>query len=216
MSLFYMFKYGLWRLLETICSKLNLYIFIKTRTGLKSVNINRLYSDNIIEFTPDNMISVDPNNLFLSTDYLKDDYTLLDCCILDSPHYSFIEAVNNGKDIRKTDYYKRFLTGKLDGRHCQRERNLSYFYDKNIKAKESVESGNYKPVVVYLWKGHYYICDGKHRAALCAFMKRNVNCILAPSISDFSRSAINKEIYRIMAGDKHFSKHINYLNDGEK
>ena len=70
--------------------------------------------------------------------------------------------------------------------------------------------------MVYLWKDRFYICDGKHRAALCAFMQKEVRCIVIPSISGFSHSAVTKEIYRIMAGDKHFSKHIDYLKDGEK
>ena len=208
--------YAFWRVLETICSKRNVYVFIKTRTGLKNVNMDRLYGDNVMEINPDDVISIDPGRLFLGMDYLRDDYTLLDRCILDSPHYAFIETVNSGGDIKKTEYYKRFVTGKLDGRHLQRERGASYFYSKNEKARQSIERGDYKPVVVYLWKNRFYICDGKHRAALCAFMQKDVRCIVIPSISGFSHSAVTKEIYRIMAGDKHFSKHIDYLKDGEE
>lgn len=209
-------KYSFWRVLEKICPKFNIYLFIKTHTGIKSVNIDRLYGDNTLVYNHEDIIAVEPSNLFLSIDYLSDKYTLLDICVLDSPHYSLIEAVNSGKDLRKTDYYKRFVTGKLDGRHCLRERGASYFYEKNENAKRSIEQGDYEPVVVYLLNGRYYICDGKHRAALCAYMKKDVRCVVVPSITGFKHRAINKEIYRIMAGDKNYSKHINYLNNGEK
>lgn len=216
MMFFNLINYALWRVSEKICSKFNIYAFVKTHTGLKNVNIQRLYSDSVNEIYPGKIIIVEPSNLFLSVDYLKDKYTLLDCCILDSPHYAFIEAINSGKDIKKTDYYKRFINGYLDGRHCQRERNVSYFYNKNEKAKQSIESNDYRPVVVYSWKNRYYICDGKHRAALCAFMKKEVRCIVVASVSDFCKTTINKEIYRIMSEDKNFSRHINYFKDGKK
>ena len=209
-------KYGIWRLLEIICSKFNIYIFIKTRTGLKYINVNRLYGDKTVDYTNREIITITPNMLFLSTDYLKDEYTLLDCCVLDSPHYGLIEAVNNGKDITKTDYYRRFINGSLDGRHCYWKRSASYFHEKNEKAKQAIENGEYEPVVIYKWNDRYYICDGKHRAALCAFLNKDVRCIQVPSISGFKHAAINKEIYRIMAEDNRYSKHIKYLNDGKE
>lgn len=208
--------YGFWRVFEKLCSRFNVYAFIKTRTGIKNINIDSLYDDNTLEPLSDDIITIPPSNLFLSVDYLRDNYTLLDCCILDSPHYEFINAINTGKNIKRTDYYKRFIKGALDGRHCQRTRDVSYFFDKNEKIKHSIECEEYKPVIVYSWKNRYYICDGKHRASLCAFMNKDVKCMLVPSILDFKKSAIHKEIYRIMAGDKNFSKHINYLNYGKK
>lgn len=211
-----LFSYGFWRVLGMICSKWNMYVFIKTRKGLKNINVQRLYSDSKIEYDPEDVISISPSNLYLSTDYLKDKYTLLDCCILDSPHYSFIEAINSGGDIKKTDYYRRYITGCLDGRHALRARDLSYFSHKNKEAKRAIEEESYQPVVVYFWKNRYYLCDGKHRAALCAYMKKDVKCIVIPPISDFCHAAINKEIYRIMSCDKQYSKHISFIENGEK
>lgn len=213
MALYTFVCYGIWRVLEKLCSVLNIYIFVKTRAGLKNINIDSLYGEIDINKDLHDTITISPDKLFLSVDYLKDRFTLLDCCIIESPHYGLVKAINNGEDVKNTDYYKRFITGKLDGRHCQRKRKVSYFYDKNKKAKESIESGNYKPVQVYYWKGKYYICDGKHRAALCAYLQRDVKCVLVPSVSQFAHTAINKEIYRIMSGDKHFAKHIIYLSN---
>lgn len=193
-----------------------MYFFIKTHKGLKNVNVDNLYGDDMLEPETDEIMEISPSKLYLSVDYLKDNYTLLDSCLLDSPHYGFIRAINSGQDIQSTEYYQRFIKGYLDGRHCQRTRNISFYFDKNEKTKQEVISGDYKPVAVYIWKNRFYICDGKHRAALCAYLNKDVKCILVPSISDFKKSAIHKEIYRIMSRDKDFSKHIEYLNYGEK
>lgn len=208
--------YGFWRVLEKICLKLHVFIFIKTLKGIKNVNIDNLYGDDILEPETGEIFDISPSKLFLSVDYLKDNYTLLDCCLIDSPHYGFVSAINSGQKIQRTEYYQRFIKGYLDGRHCQRTRDVSYFFNKNEKAKQDISCGSYKPVSVYFWKGRYYICDGKHRAALCAYLNKDVRCVLVPSISGFKESAIHKEIYRIMLHDKDFSKHIEYLNYGEK
>ena len=163
-------EYTIWRLLERLLKKINVYVLVNTRTGVKNINISRLYCD-VDKNYNNKIVIIAPSQLYLGTDFLKDKYTLIDCCIMDSPHYFFIKDLNEGRDIKKSDYYKRFVSGKLDERHCQWGRKLSYFIDKNEKARQSIEKGDYKPVVIYSWKNRFYIYDGKHRAAFCALMK---------------------------------------------
>lgn len=216
MSFFSLVRYGVWRMLEIVCSKCHIYAFIKTQSGIKNINMSALYDERTYDYKDNDIINVDPRNLFLSIDYLNDNYTLIDTCIVESPHYRFIKAINTGIDITKTDYYKRFISGKLDGRHCQRERGLDYFYEKNENIKLTIENDDYKPVIVYYYHNRLYIYDGKHRAAFCAFMNKSVRCVKIPSISDFGHMAINKEIYRIMSENKHYSKHVRFLDNEEK
>ena len=209
-------RYAIWKFFEIVFSKKNFYALINTRAGVKNINVDRLYSDSITSNNLNDIILIAPSELYLGTDFLKDKYSLIDSCITESPHYTFIKDLNEGRDIKKTEYYQRFVSGKLDERHCQWGRKVSYFIDKNEKAKQSIEKGDYKPVAVYSWKGRYYIYDGKHRAAFCALMNKNVRCMVISPILDFSHSAINKEIYRIMAEDKHYTKHIEFYSDGKK
>lgn len=216
MSFVNLCKYAIWRVFEIICKKHNIYALVNTRTGLKNININRLYGNPIQDVINKEVIYVDPSKLFLGTDYLKDKFSLIECSILDSPHYDFIKAINEGRDIKKTDYYERFVSGTLDERHCQWGRKLSYFYEKNENAKRSIEKGDYNPVIIYPWKNRLYIYDGKHRAAYCALMDKQVKCVMISFLSDFCYSPINNEIYRIMTEDKQYTKHIKFYNDGEK
>lgn len=128
------------------------------------------------------VVVLSPDSLFLGPDFLKDGFTLLNCRLLDSPHFSFIETVNKRANMLSSEYYERYITGTLDWRHCQlKSKRMAKFFEKNEKSKKEIEMGNYKPVVVYYWKNRCYIYDGKHRAALCAFMNKPIRCMVVPA-----------------------------------
>ncbi len=122
---------------------------------------------------------IDPNELFLDPDYLLDEYTLLDTPIIESPHYGLMKAIAENQDISKTDYAKRFVSGTLDGRiaGCLNKKFLTYMCNSYEKRVDEIKSGTYPPVITYVKDGKRYIFDGKHRAALCAYMEKNVLCI---------------------------------------
>ena len=122
-------------------------------------------------------IRVEPSDLFLDVDYLTEAYTLLDKSIPDSPHFQFMKALNDGTDIMKTEYYKRYSAGYLDERAAiitnakRRQAFLSTFESR----KKAICCEEYDPVSVYERHGKLYIYDGKHRAALCALLGKTIS-----------------------------------------
>lgn len=204
-------KYGIWRIPEKICMEHNIYILLKTRIGIKNLNMLPLTRRYGSEAENDNPIFVTPSDLYLGPDYLKDKYTLLGKCILESPHYDFMRAINDNMDITQTEYYSRIVAGKLDGRHRQRKRNKMFFHSKKQEAEVAIDNGIYAPVKIYKWKERYYIYDGKHRAALCALKNKNVKCILIKPIVGEDMSLVDKEIYRLMAENNQYSRHNKFV-----
>lgn len=171
-------KYHIWRFFEKVCKYFNMLKVFSTRVGLKTMNAPSFRSGKYVEKNG-NVITVKPDELYLGPDFLKDEYTLLDCPLKDSPHVGFVDCLCQKGDPAQTDYILRFYKGTLDGRigHCTIH-NFSDYFKKNSQRREEVLSGNIEPVMVYEWKGKLYIQDGKHRAAMCAYLEKNVPCKL--------------------------------------
>lgn len=202
-------KFYLWRIPERVFKKHNISMFVKTKVGIKNINMGCL--THTVKFLPAIITEMDPEKLYLGPDFLVDKYSLLDCPLLDSPHYSFIKAIQNQESIDETDYYKRYIRGTLDWRHCQLGRkNNDVFFSKNEVSKIKIIEDNYEPVTVYLWNNIYYIFDGKHRAALCALLGKQVKCnIVSPSITF---NGVWKRMFDMIDDDKCFSKHTLFLS----
>lgn len=197
-----------WRIPERFFKNHNISAFVATRYGIKNINMGCLTSYDIA--LGGEMVELSPDSLFLGPDFLKDSYTLLNRRLLDSPHYSFIEAVNNRADLSSSDYYDRYIRGTLDWRHCLlRSKNMKRFFDINEKSKQEIEKGDYKPVVVYYWKSRCYIFDGKHRAALCAFMNKPVRCIVVPA--SVALDGVWARLFSIVKDSKMYSIHNDFI-----
>lgn len=167
-------RFYFWRLLTIATKKLHIFVVVFKKVGLKNLNFNLLTDSP----TSSRIILVDFNDLFLGPDYLVDEFTLLDCPLLSSPHYELIKAISEDRDIRTTDYYDRFLNGKLDWRYLQNPKiNLeNRFLAKYKETAALLREDAYEPVKVYQVDKKYYIYDGKHRAAMCALNKLPVKC----------------------------------------
>lgn len=123
-------------------------------------------------------IYLDAEELYLGLDFLKDVYTLANCPVISSPHYKLIEELDRGCIDESNPYIVRMLNGTLD----ERKKIVSplfhkeYFYNRFEKNKKALDSNEYEEVVVYCVKGRYYIFDGKHRAAFCAYLGKKIKC----------------------------------------
>lgn len=123
------------------------------------------------------------DQLFLGVDFLKDKFTLCGQSISDSPHYNLMKALDNNEPIKTTDYWRRIKNGTLDSRSKSNpiKKEVEYFYSQFKKRKDEVLSGQYEPISVFFFDDRYYIEDGKHRAALCAYLKKDVRCNIISS-----------------------------------
>lgn len=202
-------NFYIWRIPERFFKKHNIFAFVVNKYGIKNLNMGCLTNYDMA--MDGDVVELSPDALFLGPDFLKDDFTLLNCRLLDSPHYSFIEAVNNKADLSKTDYYRRYIKGTLDWRHCQlKSRDMKGYFVKNERTKEEVEAGDYKPVVVYYWNNRGYLFDGKHRAALCAYMDRPIRCIIVPA--SVALDGVWARLFQIIKNDEEYSLHNEFLN----
>lgn len=200
--------------MEKICEHFNMFRIVSSKVGYKLINVG-MFRTNAICLTNnrnnnEKTIEVRPSDLFLSIDFLKDEYTLLGCNLINSPHYGFMEALSKGEDIKKTDYIKRYIKGTLDGRYPHTASNIPFFCEKFETMKKKVESGDIAPISVYKVGEKYYIKDGKHRAALCAYYNKPIMCKI------LDNSSMVGTIGRIVAGligsNDDYSKHIELYN----
>ena len=182
-------------------------VFVNT-SGVKCIN-QSLNSDYLRSLKVIEEIELNPVNLYLGFDGLKDDFTLLDSSVKDSPHFEFLNNLFHNKGYRKSDYFNRFVGGKLDLR-CNQWPVLYNFYTLFKLKKELIETGQNPPVLVTKINEKYYILDGKHNAALSIVLNKNVRCLLleTPYSHPFFKSLLKKMKTR----EEFFSKNIGFLN----
>lgn len=210
-----MHGYYYYRLMEKICEHFNAFRILKTTVGYKLINVELFRTNNesvlsseTIEY--DEYVEIDPTNILLSIDYLKDTYTLLGCRVQDSPHYKLMETLDKKEDIQKTEYMLRFRNGTLDARYPHHVKDFSFFYDKYNTMKKKLEENAVDPIVVFKVGDDYYIKDGKHRAALCAYFKKPIMC----KVFDNQKmlGTIGKVVVRMVKSDPSYSKHNKLYN----
>jgi len=203
MKMSYLFK----RIEEEVFKRLHIVRFYSKAVGLKNTNASILIS---YSHSSGNIHTIDSSKLHLGPDYLKDQYTLLDCPITESPHVGFMAALMNGKPIKETDYIRRFLNGTLDWRSpLIMPKDKMRFQKKFERSLSEIQSGEYPPAVVYLQGGKYYIYDGKHRAALCALLGRPVRCMVIEN--DIVHTNVWNYMFQLIDGKKEYQLH-NYFH----
>ena len=200
-------NYYTWRLFEKVCKYFNVLKIFSTRVGLKIMNAPSFRRGKYVKKNSA-VITLKEDELYLGPDFLKDEYTLLDCPLKDSPHVGFVRCLSLGGNPKETNYIKRYYKGTLDGRIGHSSiRDFSDYYEINSQRSERVLSGNMDPVMVYEWKGRKYIQDGKHRAALCAYLGKEIPCVLIDENTLFG--GITECLLRIAkTNSNQYNKHI--------
>lgn len=112
---------------------------------------------------------LDPSCLDLGIDGLKDEHTLIDTALKDSPHYALMEALERDDDLADTNpYLLCSRLGTLDFRwpHEITPAFLATLRERFERHCGLVEAGEPLKVKVIRVLDRMYIADGKHRAAL--------------------------------------------------
>ncbi len=181
-------------------------VFINS-SGVKCVN-QSLSSDYLRSLKVKEEIVLDPAVLYLGFDGLKDTYTLLNRPIKSSPHFEFVEKLYSKKDYHQTDYFERFISGRLDLRYNQCP--FLYDFDALYRAKkEFVETGEYLPILITEIDGTYYILDGKHTASLSLVLNKKLKCLLVDN--PYNHPFYKLLLQKMEKKEKTFSKNIDFL-----
>ncbi len=165
----------------------------QSKTGYKEINPYFPYNN----YTELECKEIPYEQLFLGADFLKDNITLIDTPIVDSPHFELMKVLSTNGNFMETDYVNRMINGSLDERYeivafCLDKDFFPSCYKKHIS---EYENGTDKEVIVYQKNNRYYLHDGKHRAALCALLERNVKCkviTLESAFADFNPKKVEK------------------------
>lgn len=204
-------KQRLLRYYEAYCRHHNILRLKKTKVGIKFFNVTSFRIPLGLKDYDSIPLEIDPNDLFLDVDYLKDDYSLLNIRIIESPHYHFIKAIREGSDLRNTDYYKRLIAGTLDSRFPQRIKDFSVFIEKCKQREREIINQTYEPVSIYQLGSRFYIRDGKHRAAFCAILNKPVLCRLTKDSGLVSNASYCA--FTMMKDDPGFARHMLFYSE---
>ena len=191
-----------------ICRLLKRSVVYENKQGLKQIN-----PINVALLTRGERILIPYSKLYLGVDFLNDKKTLIDVPIVESPHYYLMKTLEINGDYKQTEYVQRMLRGCLDERY----EIVSYYLQKNYfqkayeKSKRGVEEDTNTPVTVYAYNDKYYIYDGKHRAAICALLKKGVWCNVIDLHS--AMSGFNRKLKQRIIKSKKYKKHHNFLTE---
>ncbi len=192
-------QYYCWRLREIFCQHFHIIHLFETKVGIKGI-----YGMKALPLTPitSDLIACSSEELFLGIDFLKDDYTLLDCPLKKSPHFELMRTLLEKQGIEKTEYIRRYENGILDGRVASlKHSSYEYFENAFQKRLDEIKSDIIEPIYIYRIGGRSYVYDGKHRAALCALLGKTIKCYEV-SNDRFGMS------YRLISGKNAYSKHL--------
>lgn len=185
------------------------------RIGLKSYN-QLVSSSHLALFVSGHTFSVSSTELHLGFDGLVDSETLLGTGIDESPHLDLAQKLEENEDIDSSDYVNRVRRGTLDFRPSQ------YVADPHIdriktefnKCRNQIERNAVDSVKVFEVAGSLYIADGKHRAAVCHMLGKNVLCAdMTPAIYDSFYHWVFRKMNQRAA---EFQKHILWLENAYK
>lgn len=195
---------------DRLLKRIHCIWFYHSKYGIKNFGASRLVEARYL--SNQNVVEISPQELYLGPDFLKDEYTLLDCPLKESPHFLLMEAIQSQKPLKETEYMKRFTRGCLDWRRGRpMPKDFEYWYKKNNLSCDGIINGNYQPVVVYSLGNRYYIFDGKHRAAMCALVGKSVRCYIEES--GVANAGIWHYLFSIAGENKGYSKHMVFHNN---
>lgn len=166
------------RLCHQLCQQFDISLLYNSRVGIKCTH-QLVRSERFTRLVRGEVFQLPADELRLGFDALKDHHTLLGAALKDSPHCELVEALQSGKDIGATRYALRMAEGTLDFRPARKSGAgaAPKLRERCAQAIAAARAGNARPVMTADVAGRHHIIDGKHRAAVCAWLGAPVRCV---------------------------------------
>lgn len=192
------------KIVDKILNWFNCFCFFESKYGIKDFASPSFVLNDDSKKT---ILILKPSDVFLSFDGLKNQYTLIEKPISESPHVELIRLINSGGDISGCDYIIREIHGYLDHRNKQffGSKLINYHLEKN---KES----NDKLPIVYKLDNKFYVLDGKHRLA-SSFLsgEENIKCVEI-SCAEIAKWRYLCKLQPILMRKKDYSKQLSHID----
>lgn len=171
------------RILDKVCKRLDIALLYESKVGIKCCN--QLISSSMFKHhSTDVVMEVPSDQLLLCVDNLKDPYTLIDTKIIDSPHYELVQTISKGQHIAGSAYVKRRALGTLDAMSAVKV-NADYLRNRENSLRnliDQIKAGFSEPVMILRLGDACYLSDGKHRAAIHAYLGLPIKCVDATGL----------------------------------
>lgn len=199
-----------WALLaHRLCKCLNVQLFYENQYGIKVLNRKNEKAP-----TVEQKLIIDPSLALFFADGLKDQYTLTNKTIINSPHFFFIKGILENDFSLCADYCERESHGMLDGRFPLKlnKTTAEMHINSTLLNKKLLKKGSYARPKVTFFDGRYYAIDGKHRLSMAAYLGMNIECDIV-SVSDILSSQYIISIYKKMSlSPKNYSNNLGLLS----
>ena len=138
------------------------------------------------------------SELVVNPDLLRNRYALCGTAITETPYFQLMADIDTGVLTPDSDYVRRAGNGTLDHR-------LPYSYDLDflhhqyrLRCQELTERGEFTISVIRVSlqnRQRYVILDGKHKAAMAAYLHRPESLRLRFLSNGFSRDTFFRRVY---------------------
>ncbi|HEU0008341.1 MAG TPA: hypothetical protein VFT34_00845 [Verrucomicrobiae bacterium] len=193
--------------IHKVSRRFDIAALYSTTVGIKCTN-PLIASSRLDGLTNPGVFELSPGELRLGFDGLRDEFTLLKMPIAESPHLDLFRRIDSGNDLHDSPYAVRLRSGTLDFRPPRRvgEKHLTARREKFFEVRQRIQAGDYEPIKIIVVRGDHFTVDGKHRAAVCALLGRQVRCLDASAaVHDSFYSWVCRKMEKTPA---QFQKHI--------
>jgi len=203
--------FGFERIAHLILRQFDISLLYENKYGVKCFN-QLLTSDSFIFYSTGDDFELPCGKLFICFDGLKDVHTLLNTCVLSSPHLDLVRCIDFDNDLEFSSYVQRDAKGLLDFRLSRKitKNYLMNLRNKFSEKKTAILENCYDPIKVVKVFDRYYIADGKHTAATCALLNVSVKCVdCSLLIFDSFFWWIQK---KMLKNKEQYTKHLEFFN----
>jgi len=193
------------RFLRRFLSRKRLVVF-ETGVGVK-YRFGRFdssrFSEYVIQEVPFTSTGLHFSELVIPLDLLRNRYTSCGRALLQSAHFRLMEEIENGTLTPDSEYISRCKLGTLDAR-LPFSPELEYLTRRYQLQKEELLQG--KTVTIFVIqaslrdKPTYIIADGKHRAALVAYLDRPELLRIRLLSNAFAQDPFFQQVYSYTLG----------------
>jgi len=103
--------------------RFDISLLYENKYGIKCFN-QLITSDSFPFYRSSSVFELPSEQLFVGFDGLKDKYTLINACIINSPHFDLVSCLSSENKVELSSYVQKAAKGTLDFRNFHFEQYL--------------------------------------------------------------------------------------------